>query len=157
LVVKAPTRTLRKAVSVTAVIAPSVAPIQPLSVTPKASPKPVKEKKPFVITEKRQQAFEKARLKLAENRELVKLNNENYEREKAELKAKLADKRVKKLINLKRRIETHIDSESDEEIVVKTRRPRPVKAVEPIEAVKPVVPPIAPAVAVPRRKGPQYL
>jgi len=118
----------------------------------------VKEKKPFVMTEKRKLAFEKAREKLAEKREKVKQEKEQYENIKNDLKEKIKEKKVKKLTNLKKKVETIEESDSEEEIIVKKRKPRVVYVSDPeIEKPKPQVVEAPRAVTVPPRRGAQYL
>ena len=111
----------------------------------------VKEKKPFVMTEKRKLAFEKAR-------EKVKQEKEQYENIKNDLKEKIKEKKVKKLTNLKKKVETIEESDSEEEIIVKKRKPRVVYVSDPeIEKPKPQVVEASRAVTVPPRRGAQYL
>lgn len=93
--------------------------------------KPIKEKKPFVMTEKRIEAFKKAREIRADN---IKLNNQLKEKEIERvkyLKQQVKDKKEKKIKKIERQIQ-YMSSDSDSEIskvsVVKSKsKPKPKK------------------------------
>ena len=96
--------------------------------------KPIKEKKPFVMTEKRIEAFKKAREIRADN---IKLNNQLKEKEIERvkyLKQQVKDKKEKKIKKIERQIQ-YMSSDSDSEIskvsVVKSKsKPKPKKKKE---------------------------
>ena len=93
--------------------------------------KEVKEKKPFVMTDARKQAFEKAKATRDEN---IKINKEIKEKEKEELvllKQMAKNTKLKKLSKLKKVIEQHVTSEDEEEeeIIYKKKKPSKKKKV----------------------------
>jgi hypothetical protein len=91
--------------------------------------KPIKEKKPFVMTEKRIEAFKKAREIRADN---IKLNNQLKEKEIERvkyLKQQVKDKKEKKIKKIERQIQyMSSDSEESKVSVVKSKsKPKPKK------------------------------
>jgi tRNA A37 threonylcarbamoyladenosine modification protein TsaB len=92
-------------------------------------PVPKKERKPFVLTDKRKEAFEKARLKRQENVQLRKLQQKQLQDEQEAIKQAVIDKRNQRLVKknkkeIKKIIanEDLLDSSSDEEIIVRKKK-----------------------------------
>jgi hypothetical protein len=92
--------------------------------------KPVKEKKPYVLTEARKKAFENARLKRQANIDLRKAQQKQLQDEQEAIKNAIIEKRNRNLIKKnKKEIKKIIQSEdllsssSDEEIIIKKKHP----------------------------------
>ena len=87
--------------------------------------KPKKEKKPYVMTEARKLAFEKARETRAKN---ILLNKELKEKEQEHiktLKEQVKIKKSKKIEKLSNEIKQISESDSDEEeVIIKKKKPK---------------------------------
>ena len=94
--------------------------------------KPKKERKPYVLTDARKEAFEKARLKRDENIKIRKAQQKQMEDELNQIKQEVVDKRNKRLIKknkneIKKIIKNEdlLSSSSDEEeIIIKKKHPK---------------------------------
>ncbi len=125
--------------------------------------KPKKERKPYILTDKRKEQFEKARLKRQENIEKKKLEkqkeNENYLMLKANLEKKKKEKEIKKQqkdiaklaleanitdeeqVIIKKKPKKKVivvESDSDEEIIYKKRSKVPIQQLPPAPQPIPV-------------------
>ena len=94
--------------------------------------KPKKERKPYVMTEARKEAFEKARLKRDENIKLRKAQQKQLQDEQEAIKNAVIEKRNRNLIKKnKKEIKKIIQNEDllssssdEEEIIVKKKHPK---------------------------------
>ncbi len=91
---------------------------------------PVKERKPYVMTEARKQAFEKARQKRQENIDIRKKQQQQLIDEQEAIKQAVLEKRNRQLIKknkkeIKKIIQNEdlLSSSSDEEIIIKKKHP----------------------------------
>jgi hypothetical protein len=81
-----------------------------------------KERKPYVMTEARKQAFDKAKQIRDENIKLNKTLKEKEEQIIKELKDKAKNKKIKKISKLETQINNISDSDFDEEVIIKKKK-----------------------------------
>jgi hypothetical protein len=96
--------------------------------------KPKKERKPYVLTEKRKEQFEKARLKRQENIAKKKLDqqkeNENYLMLKANLEKKKKEKEIKKQQKDIAKLALEANVTDEEQVIIKKKPKKKVIVVE---------------------------